>query len=202
MRRIAHGLACGAVAIAGFAVPAAQADVFTWTDAKGHVQYSDHPPKDFKGPVKKLDVDDATVVPLSPPKAPTKIEATPSGKSDIATKRRAVREHLQANLDAAREKLSAARKALTEGQDVQPGEHQIVQRPAADPKALPVPGIVPSASRSNCREVERNGKKVGVCPVSMPTEHYFDRVAALEQAVKDAEEEVTVAERAYRRGVD
>lgn len=209
MQRATNRVACIALAAAGLAVCAARADLYSWIDASGRVQYSDHPPKDFKGPVKKLEVDDATVLPLAPQKAPAppaaasgKPVVAPSGKSEIAAKRRAERERLQASLDAAREKLAAARKALADGQDPQSGEQQIVQRPAADPKASPMPGLVPSSARSNCRVVERDGKKIGLCPVSMPSEGYFERVAGLERAVKDAEEEVAVAERAYRRGVD
>ena len=66
-----------------------------------------------------------------------------------------------------------------------------------------MPGFVPARSRSNCRQYEQqDGKKVTTCPVSMPSEAYFERVGKLEEAVKAAEEEVATAERAYRRGVD
>ena len=66
-----------------------------------------------------------------------------------------------------------------------------------------MPGVVPAASRSNCRErVSSDGKKSLACPVSMPNDAYYDRIAGLEAAVKAAEEELATAERAYRRGVD
>jgi hypothetical protein len=50
--------------------------------------------------------------------------------------------------------------------------------------------------------VSNDGKKTTFCPVSMPNEAYFERISRLEAAVKAAEEELTAAQRAYRRGVD
>ena len=41
-----------------------------------------------------------------------------------------------------------------------------------------------------------------MCPAIVPNEIYFERIAKLEAAVKQAEEEVDAAEQAYRRGVD
>jgi hypothetical protein len=47
-----------------------------------------------------------------------------------------------------------------------------------------------------------DGRAIWNCPRPIPNEAYFDRQKQLEEAVKKAEEEVTEAERAYRRGVD
>jgi hypothetical protein len=198
----------GVVAVAALAALAVRADIYTWTDASGRVQLSDRPPKNFSGPVKRIETNEAPpAVPVASEKPavsekPPKQEAAASGKSAVADKRRAERERLQGDLDAAREKLSAAQKALAEGQDQHPDEQQIVQRPAADPKRSPMPGLVQAGTRSNCRQFEREGKKYTTCPVSMPNEAYFARVGKLEEAVKAAEEELAAAERAYRRGVD
>jgi flagellar motility protein MotE (MotC chaperone) len=118
----------------------------------------------------------------------------PAAANDPAAMRRANRERLQKDLDAAREKLAAARKALDEKQEPQEDERQIVLR-------TNTAGMNPG-SRANCRVEERAKKKVTICPVSMPTDAYYDRIARLEKAVKDAEEVVADAERAYRRGTD
>jgi hypothetical protein len=171
------------------------ADIYTWTDEKGRVQYADHPPKNFKGDVKRIPVDEQPA-PAAPyvaptPKAQPRQEPGAAQPTDMAGKRR-----------AQRERLAAARKALEENREPGVDERQIVQRPGADPKALPMPGFVPPASRSNCRVIERDGRKSTMCAVSMPSEAYYDRITQLEGAVKAAEEDLAVAERAYRRGVD
>jgi hypothetical protein len=182
------------------------ADIYTWTDEKGRVQYADHPPKNFKGDVKRIPVDEQPA-PAAPyvaptPKAQPRQEPGAAQPTDMAGKRRAQRERLAAGLHSAQEKLAAARKALEENREPGVDERQIVQRPGADPKALPMPGFVPPASRSNCRVIERDGRKSTMCAVSMPSEAYYDRITQLEGAVKAAEEDLAVAERAYRRGVD
>jgi hypothetical protein len=47
-----------------------------------------------------------------------------------------------------------------------------------------------------------NGKAVTVCPTIIPNQAYQERIAALEEAVRKAEDDVAAAETAYRRGVD
>lgn len=187
----------------------AWSDVYTWTDDKGRVQYSDHPPKNFKGPVRRMEVDAPVLLPPPAPKAPphdtvvpAKANDSPKPPPDLATKRRAERERLQHNVDVAREKLAAARQALAEHQEPVGDERQIIQRPGGNPKKALMPGNVQISARSNCRTVENDGKKSVVCPVSTPNEAYFEHIAKLEAAVKQAEEEVSDAESAYRRGVD
>jgi hypothetical protein len=195
------------VALLSLFALAAHADVYTWTDANGRVQYSDQPPKNFSGVVKRVEMDEKPSVPAALPQAKVKKEepaaAAPPAAKDMATRRRDERERLGDQLAAAREKLAEARKALAQNQEPEAEERQIVLRPGAAPGALPMPGIISPATRSNCREqVSNDGKKSIFCPVSMPNDAYFERIAKLEAAVKSAEEEVTTAERAYRRGVD
>jgi len=199
VRRAALGTLAAMAALA--AAAPAWSDLYTWVDASGRVQYSDQPPKDFKGEVKKVEVGDSAVIPMAVPK-PSKDERAPSGKSAVAEKRRADRDRLKHDLDTARAKLGEARKALAEGQDPKVEEQQIVLRPATRAGAVPSAGSVSASTRANCRIVDHEGKQTAMCPVSMPNEGYFDRVAGLEKAVKAAEEEVATAERAYRRGVD
>lgn len=206
-------LAAVAALLATSCITLARADVYTWTDANGRVQYSDKPPKNFTGVVKRVDVDETPAAAPQPkpaeqagaPKAPA-ARAAPAqlrpGASDVADRRRAERARLQRNLDAAREKVAAARKALADHEEPGDGERQIVQRPGGDGTGSPMPGVVPAASRLNCRSELREGKKVITCPVSMPSEGYYARTAQLEAALKTAEEELADAERAYRRGVD
>lgn len=190
------------------AAPLAWSDVYTWTDDTGRVQYSDHPPKNFTGPVRRMEVDEPPPVPVAAPKPAPADKAVPAkgeaakAPPDMASKRRAERERLQHNLDLAREKLAAARQALAEHQEPQGDERQMIQRPGGDPKKALMPGNVQISARSNCRTVVNDKKKSVVCPVSTPTEAYYEHIAKLEQAVKEAEEEVADAERAYRRGVD
>ncbi len=128
--------------------------------------------------------------------------AASTAPPDLAARRRAERERLQHNLDVAREKLVAARKALAEHQVPEGDERQVTQLPGGDPNKTLMPGTVQISARSNCRTVENDKKKSVVCPVSTPNEAYYDHIAKLEQAVKEAEDEVADAERAYRRGVD
>lgn len=203
MRTFTHALLAALLSSLGLA---ASADIYTWTDANGRVQYSDHPPKDFKGVVKRIEPDEKPPPSVAVPKAaPVKADAAPVAplKKDMAGKRREERERLDEALNAARERLAQARKALAESQEPQAEEHQIVMRPGGAAGSVPMPGVVPAASRSNCRnQVDSKGRKTTFCPVSMPTEAYFDRIARLEAAVKAAEEELATAERAYRRGVD
>ena len=189
----------------GLSALAVYADVYTWTDSNGRVQYSDHPPKNFKGEVRRIEPDEkpapAAVVAKPAPKAEAPTAAPV--KKDMAGKRHDDRERLAGDVAAAREKLSQARKALAEKQEPQVDERHIVMRPGGAAGSVPMPGVVPAASRSNCREqVSVDGKKSLVCPVSMPNEAYFERISGLEAAVKAAEEDLATAERAYRRGVD
>lgn len=190
--------------LVAFAASTASAQVlYKWTDEQGRVQYSDRPPKDFKGPVTRVEPPD---MPPAPPAVPPPVEVqAPAARApeaepatDIAGQRRATRTLLQARVDSARENLEAHRKALADGGEPLVDERQMVQRPA--PANLGKPG---TPQRSNCRVIAGpEGHSTIVCPSLVPTSEYYDRIQQLEEAVRRAEEALAEAESAYRRGVD
>jgi hypothetical protein len=187
--------------LAGFAAPSPGQTLYKWTDAQGRIQYSDRPPKDFKGEVTRIESD------AQPPQAPAwvpkaaepraqegkQVEKAPG---DMNSRRRALREKLAAGVTRARERLEAAKKALDEAGSPRVDERQVVQQRFAR-------GTQPATPRSNCREVvASDGKKQLMCPALVPGEGYYDRIRLLEEAVAKAEEDLTLAERAYRQGAD
>jgi hypothetical protein len=60
------------------------------------------------------------------------------------------------------------------------------------------------APRSNCKSGKdpNSGSTITMCPTSIPTDAYYDRIKKLEDDVKTAEDELDAAQEAYRRGVD
>lgn len=190
-----------ALTLLGFASAASAQTLYKWTDAQGRIQYSDRAPKDFKGEVTRIEPDaQPEPAPATPPKvAPAKaqdgkqIEKAPD---DLNTRRRNLRAKLAADVTRARDKLEAARKAFEEAEGPQVGERQVVQQRFAR-------GTQPQTPRSNCREiVASDGKKSLMCPALVPGESYYDRIRLLEEAVARAEEELRLAERAFRQGAD
>lgn len=180
---------------------AALAQLYKWTDANGKVQYSDQPPKNFKGEVTRIDPDvpatpaTAPVAPRTMPVAREETKAPQPTAAEPAARRRAQREKLAADVTRAKEKLEAAKAALENVGSPTVDERQVVQQHYAK-------GTKPGTPRSNCREVTREGKKSLMCPALVPNEAYYERVRQLEEAVKRAEDELADAERAYRRGTD
>ena len=179
---------------------AAAQTFYRWTDDQGRVQYSDQPPKNFKGEVTRIESDIAPTPAAAPKAAPApKAEAKPAPEkaaADPATRRRAQRERLAADVTRAKARLEAAKAALENGGAPGVDERQVVQKQFAR-------GTQPGTPRSNCREVVRaDGKKGLMCPSLVPNEGYYDRIAALEEEVKRAEKDLDEAERAYRRGTD
>jgi hypothetical protein len=63
-------------------------------------------------------------------------------------------------------------------------------------------GMHGMTERSNCRVEGSGNQKILMCPTSVPTEEYRERVARLEEAMRKAEAELEAAEVAWRRGVD
>lgn len=184
--------ACGATAAQTF---------YKWTDAQGKVQYSDVPPKNYKGEVTRIEIEaDKTPPPARPPEprpVPAETRAV-EGKppEDIGARRRATREQLEARLERAREKVEVAKKALEESEGPNEDERQVIQQRAAPGGQHGMTG------RSNCR-VETNGQvKWLMCPTTVPNQDYFDRIARLEENLRKAEEELAAAQLAWRRGVD
>ncbi len=190
---------------AAIALPsgAAAQVLYKWTDADGRVHFSDKPPVGFKGEVTAIQTDAVPEPVPRRPAPPAKARVAEEGKEkpdDMATQRRKLREQLAARVAQAREKLEAAKKASSDGEDAGDGERQFVRqnfpRDARRPDRTPPP-------RQNCMSTTASdGKAVWNCPRQIPTEGYFDRRQELEEAVRKAEEELVEAERAYRRGVD
>ena len=183
-------------------LPAAAQVLYKWIDESGKTQYSDRPPKGFKGEVTRIEteIDKTTLPPSSsqplpaPPAAPAS-KAQPPAAEDIVAKRRATRTALDVRLGKARANVEAAKKALANAQTPEPEERQVVQQRASG-------GMHGMTARSNCK-VEGTGKtKTLMCPTMIPTDEYRDRVARLEEDLRKAEEELADAERAWRRGVD
>jgi hypothetical protein len=177
--------------------------LYKWIDADGKVQYSDQRPKDFTGPVTIIAPEDPPAAPVpkvpavTPP--PAKEKAAPVPEQDRAAKRRAARAELWARLVAARDRLDVARKALADGADPQPEEQQVIQQQM---KAGPGGMHGLSQARSNCRQIMKDGKATMICPALLAKDSYYERIAGLEIAVRQAEEELAEAEQAWRRGVD
>jgi hypothetical protein len=175
--------------------------LYRWNDAEGKTHYGDRPPKDAINLV-KVDTSgsesNAGSTPVPPVTKASKGSEpiAPAAQVDRNTQRRETRERLRADLDRALAKLELAKKQLEDGGDMQDDERQVVQQRAGARPVTP-------AARQNCRpEKGRDGKTSLMCPVSVPNDQYYDRTGKLEQAVRQAEEEVAAAETAYRRGVD
>jgi len=177
--------------------------LYKWIDKDGKVQYADKPPLNFKGEVTTIEAD-AVPPALKPAPKPAARPAAALDEKEIpqttAARRRAERERLAERLTAARARVEQARAALADGEAVLQDEKQIVQqhhpRNARRPESTPPP-------RLNCMsEQAPDGRAVWNCPTPIPTESYYARQKALEEALQKAEEELAEAERAYRRGVD
>lgn len=212
--RIAAGVALALACLAG--TVAGQA-LYKWTDDQGRTHYSDRPPKDYKGPLTRIEREPPGPTPQSPAAAPgtpapSREEAKPAGAApagaeakedarppqDIAGKRRDTREKLRAEIDAAQARLDAARAELAAAAEPGPDDQQVIQQ---YPKGQP--GMLQPSQRSNCVPVQGpDGKTYTRCAALVPNASYYERVTALEAKVKAAEEALEGAERAYRRGVD
>jgi len=108
-------LARGAVLLAltlAIALPAdaQQRTLYKWTDRDGKVQYSDKPPTGFTGEIERLEIDPA--LNATPGLRAPEAAAPKPAPSDIASKRRALRERLRAALDGALAKLELAKASL------------------------------------------------------------------------------------------
>ena len=207
------------------AAPAAAQVLYKWTDAHGKTQYSDRPPKGFSGEVTRIETElDKTTLPAPPgaPAAPA-ADAQPAEGAppapDFLAKRRAERKRLEAQLRLARANLDHARLALAEAGGPQPEERQVIQQRVTGQGAVGAATSIPNpdatqgsitgggmhgmAPRSNCRvAADKDGSKAVICPTVLPGAGYFERIAALEEAVRKAEAALARAEQAYRRGAD
>lgn len=204
MRKAAvNRIAVAATLVLAVAFAAGAQTLYRWVDAEGKVHYGDRPPKGFKGELRRIetDVEKTTLPPDAGPAAPATAPATKPARGptaeEIAAKRRATRTQLEVRLAKARGNVEAAKKALAESESPQDDERQVIQQRQAKG------GMHGMSPRSNCRvEVGKDGRKTQMCPTSVPTPEYHDRIARLEADLKKAEEELAEAEQAWRRGVD
>jgi hypothetical protein len=209
----ASALAAFALAVAGSA--AAQV-LYKWIDPDGKTQYSDRPPKDFKGTVTRIEPDEQAA-PVPPYRAPRDGVGQDGSRPlpDIAAERREVRRKLAAAVERARDRLAVAKAALEDGGAPQDDERQAVQQrvdaatPAPGPGSASTGGMLGNggmlggAPRSNCTKSKgSSGQVVVTCPTLVPNDAYYERVRKLEDDVRAAEEELAAAEQAYRRGAD
>lgn len=199
-------LAVFLLAVSAAAVAADPQFLYKWTDKEGKTQYSDQVPKNPASEVTRIEID-TPATPSNTPAARPGVAAP--GPADVAAKRNATRNALEAKLAKAYVKRDHARAAL-EGATPEDTEKQVIQQrqdhanPGTGPGSrstggmLGQGGMLGAAPRMNCRE---EGKTM-ICPTTVPSESYYDRVQQLEDDLRKAEQEVAAAEQAYRRGVD
>lgn len=205
---MSHAIACALLAGALLANPGgafAQQVLYKWIDDSGKTQYSDRPPKNFNGAVTRIETDVNAPPVAVPRKAESakadgaKGEGVRDTPTDYLTKRREKRAELEANRTRARENAESAKKALDEGSDPQADELQVIRNRADNNGGRAGPGV----ARSNCRQVRgAEGKLATICAGTVPTTEYYDRIAQLQESLRKAEEALSAAEDAYRRGVD
>ncbi len=191
-----------------FPAPAQQTHTQTQTlyrlvDKSGRVTYVDKVPKNFEGEVRRMDIETDSPPSRSPrsaaPASPAAVPGDTAPAADMATRRRKLRERLQAVLDVAHEKLAAAKKALADGSEPGEDEYQTIQQ-RSDASGAKEGDKGP---RPNCtRQSGNDGKPIWMCSTIVPGEAFYARQKSLEDKVREAEAEVAAAERAYRRNVD
>lgn len=192
-RHLAHALLL--VLAAAVALPASAQVLYKLTDRQGRVTYADREPRDFDGTVVRIDPDPASnIVPSAKTGAPSRPANAPS---EWAEARRKSREELEKRLRAAQDRVDAARKAKSEGGEPLPEELQTVQRhqpPLKAGQAPPNPNCFASRFPSGAASLN--------CPGRVPDDAFYERQKKLDEDLARAEEELALAERAYRRGTD
>jgi hypothetical protein len=207
-------------ALLAWLAPVSAQVLYKWVDKDGKTQYSDQPPKNFSGPVTRIEPDEKAAPGAAAPKADVSNAQREKANDDtraiieMAEKKRADRDKLEARVTAARARLADAKAKL---ENVTPGddERQTIQQRMDQGVPLPGPNssttggmfgmgaMNGTAARGNCTTTKNAaGNVVVMCPTAVPNEAYYDRVKQLEDAVKSAEDELDAAETAYRRGVD
>jgi len=180
---------------AALALPAFGQVLYKLIDRQGRVTYSDREPKNFDGTVIRLDPD--TISNIVPSAAPAEAAPKAGAAPGIAENRRRIREELEAKLRAAQARAEAARKAKAEGGEPLPDEMQ-------DHPASPSPAQVRAATaESQLLHRHRSERRPFLnCPTRVPQDAFYERQKKLEDDLKRAEDELELAERAYRRGTD
>jgi len=184
---LAFALACAAQASAQI--------LYKLVDRDGRVTYSDREPKNHDGTVTRIEQDTApTLVPQGKTVTAKPAEAAAPG---MAENRNKSREALDKKVREAQARVDAARAAKAEGEVPLSEELQTVQHRYAPLREGQVP------PRANCfNAVDPNGAATLNCPTQVPQEAYYERRKKLDDELRLAEEELAVAERAYRRGTD
>lgn len=170
--------------------------VYRYVDKDGKVVLSDQPPKGIA--FEKVEYDRNTNVIESPKRSQgTRTEAGEVG-NDRARQRARLRDELRAAVDAARDRLIAAKAALEAGRDPQDDEWQpTVTQPDNGGKPNSKGVITGRGGKVVCNV---DAYRRVVCPaVPVPSEAYRKRIENLEQAVADAEQALREAENKYRR---
>lgn len=180
--------------------PAAAQVLYKLVDRDGRVTYSDSVPKNYDGQVTRIDPPEAAsnVMP-SGGTGEGKAEAVrkPAGPEGIGETRRRAREELEKKLRSAQARVEAARKAKAEGGEPQADELQTIQRRMAPPASGQAP------PNPNCFiTTDPRGARTLHCPSRVPDDAFYERQKKLEEDLRLAEEELALAERAYRRGTD
>ena len=162
----------GAMAMTVAGAAYAQA-LWKYTDKDGKVTYSDKAPK--KGENAQLVPNDPAANVIEAPK--NIVKGVPQKLKDVkarAADRESQRDKLRGALDAAKEQLESAKAALEAGREPQIEEVQIIVGRS--------PTGAPTGANTQMRKPE-----------------YYSRIASLEEAVKQAEARVELAEQNYRR---
>ena len=161
------------VLLACFAFAANAQGLWRYTDKDGKVTYSDMAPKNGEKAEPVIADTTGTVIPAGRNQSSDKPQngglVAPRG-----SERAAEREAYRKAVDAARDELDKAKKALDDGQEPTQDERVIVVGRGA------------------------NGQPTGVNNVNRKPE-YYSRIASLEETVKKAEEKVAAAERDFRQ---
>lgn len=160
MKRIAMVLGIAAAALAAGASAQVQT-LYKLIHPNGKVEYAEKPPKDFPGKVVRIDVNpdaNTATLPKYEPPAPGASGAAEGRKGSVDKAKQENR------IQAAREKLEDARKALKDAQD-NPGEADVTRVGNAGGGTRPV-----------------------------FSDAYQEKLKRLEQAVKDASDDLRVAE--------
>ncbi|MGZ5032700.1 MAG: DUF4124 domain-containing protein [Usitatibacter sp.] len=175
------------VAACVFAFDAAAQTLYKLIDKNGKVTYSEKPPKDYDGQVIPMNIDPKANT-MAAPKAPAPQREQAEGKgateNEKIIRRRIVTD--SDRLQEARDRVEAARKAYEDARD-NPGEEDLnwIAR-GASPQGAPKAPALPQPGQ----------KGTGARPV--PTDEYVARVAALEKAWHDAEEQLRALEKELR----
>ena len=155
-----------------FAFAASAQGLWKYTDKDGKVTYSDKAPKPGEKAEPVITDTSGTVIPASK----NALGGAPQSSATVnarATAREAVRDTYRKDVDAARDELEAAKKALEAGKEPTQEERQIVVGRGKDGK--------PTGANASNR-----------------TPAFDERIAAMEETIKKAEEKVATAERNFR----